>query len=90
MLLLTYVFIILIKFAPKKLRAVKVAQLDFLSENLKEILPPQFPGRKYVRESSLGIVAREVAITNLFNSISPPHAGFSAPLTKKERRSVID
>ena len=34
-----YVFIILIKFLSKKLRAVKVAQLNFLSENLKEIFP---------------------------------------------------
>ena len=33
-------------------------QLNFLPENLKEIFPPQLPGRKYVTESSLGIVAR--------------------------------
>ena len=56
MLRLTYVFIILIKFPPKKLRAVKVEQLNILSENLKEIFPPQLPGRKYVTESCLGIV----------------------------------
>ena len=62
MLRLTYVFIILIKFPPKKLRAVKVEQLNFLSENLKEIFPPQLPGRKYVTESSLGIIAREKGI----------------------------
>ena len=53
---LTYVFIILIKFPPKKLRAAKVEQLNFFSENVKEIFPPQLPGRKYVTESSLGIV----------------------------------
>ena len=57
---LTYVFKILIKFPPKKLRAVKVKQLNFLSENLKEIFPPQLPGRKCVTESSLGIVARDI------------------------------
>ena len=55
---LTYVFIILIKFLPKKLRAVKEEQLNFLSENLKEIFSRQLPGRKYFTESSLGIVAR--------------------------------
>ena len=44
---LTYVFIILIKFPPKKLQAVKVEQLNFLSENLKEIFPRQLPDRKY-------------------------------------------
>ena len=37
-----------------------MAQLNFLSENLKEIFPPQLPGRKYVTESSLGIVGREL------------------------------
>ena len=42
------------------LQAVKVEQLTFLSENLKEIFPPQLPGRKYVTESSLGIVGREL------------------------------
>ena len=48
------------KIPAKKLRAVKVEQLIFLCENLKEVFLPQLPGRKYVTESSLGIVGREV------------------------------
>ena len=47
------------------LRAVKVEQLTFLSENLKEIFPPQLPGRKYVTESSLGIVGRVLEVEGL-------------------------
>ena len=44
------------KILAKKLRAVKVAQVNFLFETLKEIFPPQLPGRKYVTESSLYII----------------------------------
>ena len=48
---------------------LKVEQLNFLSENLKEIFPPQLPGRRYVTESSLCRVALgEVAVTSVTES----------------------
>ena len=53
----------MIKFPPKSYEQFRWHNWIFLSENLKQTFPPQLPGRRYVRESSLGTGARGCLIT---------------------------